>query len=64
MVLTDPNRMLRAHWIAYLIEGIILVILGAAAIFVPTLATQETDSTQNWPRVRGSGQQRSAARAV
>jgi uncharacterized membrane protein HdeD (DUF308 family) len=39
MTLTDPPRMRRAHWVAYLIEGIILVILGAAAILVPTLAT-------------------------
>lgn len=39
MVLTDPARILRAHWVAYLIEGIVLAILGAAAIFAPTLAT-------------------------
>lgn len=39
MALTDPARTLRRRWVAYLIEGIVLVILGAAAIFVPTLAT-------------------------
>jgi len=39
MVVANPSRMLREHWIAFLIEGIILVILGAAAIFVPALAT-------------------------
>ena len=31
MSLTDANRILRAHWNAYLIEGIVLVVLGAAA---------------------------------
>ena len=39
MSMTDANRVLRAHWVAYLIEGIVLVILGAAAIIVPPLAT-------------------------
>ncbi len=39
MSLTDAGEALRAHWIAYLIEGVVLVALGAAAIFVPPLAT-------------------------
>lgn len=39
MSITDTNRVLRAHWVAYLIEGIVLVVLGAAAILVPPLAT-------------------------
>ncbi|MDE2229775.1 MAG: HdeD family acid-resistance protein [Alphaproteobacteria bacterium] len=39
MSLTEASKALRAHWVAYLIEGIILAILGAAAIFVPPLAT-------------------------
>jgi uncharacterized membrane protein HdeD (DUF308 family) len=39
MTLTNPPRLRRAHWVAFLIEGIVLMILGAAAIFVPTLAT-------------------------
>lgn len=39
MSITDASRVLRAHWVAYLIEGIVLVILGAAAILVPPVAT-------------------------
>lgn len=39
MVATDPSQGLHEHWGAYLFEGIVLLILGAAAIFVPTLAT-------------------------
>ncbi|HWI27183.1 MAG TPA: HdeD family acid-resistance protein [Stellaceae bacterium] len=39
MVATDPGQGLHEHWGAYLFEGIVLTILGAAAIFVPTLAT-------------------------
>jgi uncharacterized membrane protein HdeD (DUF308 family) len=35
----DTGEMLRRHWIAYLIEGVILVVLGGAAIFSPVLAT-------------------------
>ena len=27
---------LREHWLAYLIEGILLVVLGAAAMVVPS----------------------------
>lgn len=39
MTSLDMGQILRRHWIAYLIEGIVLVVLGAAAIFAPTLAT-------------------------
>ena len=38
MVVANPSRMRREHWIAFLIEGIILVILGAAAIFNPVVS--------------------------
>ena len=30
---------LHAHWVFYLIEGIILIALGAAAIIIPPIAT-------------------------
>ena len=39
MSMTDVTKTLHAHWVAYLIEGIVLVALGAAAILVPVLAT-------------------------
>lgn len=39
MTSLDTGGMLRRHWIAYLIEGAILVVLGGAAIFSPVLAT-------------------------
>ncbi|MGA3304869.1 MAG: HdeD family acid-resistance protein [Stellaceae bacterium] len=39
MSMIDASKVLRQHWVAYLIEGIVLVILGAAAILVPVLAT-------------------------
>jgi uncharacterized membrane protein HdeD (DUF308 family) len=39
MSMTEASKTLRAHWVAYLIEGIVLVILGAAAILIPPLAT-------------------------
>ncbi len=39
MSMNDVAKALHAHWVAYLIEGIVLVALGAAAIVVPPLAT-------------------------
>ena len=39
MSMTDVTKALHAHWVAYLIEGIVLVVLGMAAILVPVLAT-------------------------
>lgn len=39
MSMTDVTNALHAHWVAYLIEGIVLVILGAAAIVIPQIAT-------------------------
>jgi uncharacterized membrane protein HdeD (DUF308 family) len=32
-------EMLHKHWVLYLVEGIVLVVLGAAAILIPPLAT-------------------------
>src|SRR5258708_80182 len=41
-------RSLHDHWLAFLIEGIILVILGAAAILVPPLATLSVAIFLGW----------------
>ncbi len=37
-LIANLNKSLRQHWRAYLIEGIILLLLGVAAIVVPPLA--------------------------
>jgi uncharacterized membrane protein HdeD (DUF308 family) len=37
--MTEASKFLHTHGVAYLIEGIILVILGAAAILIPPVAT-------------------------
>jgi hypothetical protein len=39
MSICQEAAALREHWLAYLIEGILLVVLGAAAIVVPSWAT-------------------------
>src|ERR1700733_12552005 len=39
MSISQEAVALREHWLAYLIEGILLVVLGAAAIVVPSWAT-------------------------
>jgi uncharacterized membrane protein HdeD (DUF308 family) len=39
---------LREHWVIFLIEGIILVILGAAAILIPPLATLSVTIFLGW----------------
>ncbi len=39
MSMTEASKTLHLHWVAYLIEGIVLVILGAAAILIPPVAT-------------------------
>src|SRR5258708_40238992 len=41
-------RSLHDHWVVFLIEGIILVILGAAAILVPPLATLSVAIFLGW----------------
>ena len=35
----EVAKSLHEHWVLYLVEGIVLVILGAAAIIIPPLAT-------------------------
>jgi uncharacterized membrane protein HdeD (DUF308 family) len=39
---------LREHWVVFLIEGIILVILGAAAVIIPPLATLSVTIFLGW----------------
>jgi uncharacterized membrane protein HdeD (DUF308 family) len=39
---------LREHWLAYLIEGIVLVVLGAAAIVIPNWATLTVTIFLGW----------------
>jgi uncharacterized membrane protein HdeD (DUF308 family) len=39
MSLTDADKALHAHWVVFLVEGIILVVLGAAAILIPPIAS-------------------------
>ncbi len=42
------RKSLHDHWVLYLIEGIILVILGIAAILVPPLATLAVTILLGW----------------
>lgn len=39
MSMIDISGALRAHWKAFLIEGVVLMLLGAAAILIPTVST-------------------------
>jgi uncharacterized membrane protein HdeD (DUF308 family) len=41
-------RSLHEHWVLYLIEGIVLVVLGAAAIAIPALATLAVTILLGW----------------
>ena len=54
----DINRLRRAvlaslheHWRFYLIEGIVLIFLGAAAVIVPPIATPSCSSPSLSSRV-------------
>lgn len=42
------TRSLHEHWVLYLIEGIVLVVLGAAAIVIPPLATIAVTILVGW----------------
>jgi uncharacterized membrane protein HdeD (DUF308 family) len=44
----EAESAVRAHWVLYLIEGIILVILGVAAIIVPAIATLAFEFVIGW----------------
>jgi uncharacterized membrane protein HdeD (DUF308 family) len=45
---SDMGAAVRAHWKAFLIEGIILVVLGLAAIIVPPLASLAVTILLGW----------------
>jgi len=42
------NQALRKHWVLYLIEGVVLLVLGATAIVIPPLATLATTIVLGW----------------
>lgn len=48
MTLIGEAIELRKHWVAYLIEGVLLVILGAAAIVIPAWATLTVTIFLGW----------------
>lgn len=45
---SDVNAAVRSHWKAFLIEGIILVVLGLAAIILPPLASLAVTILLGW----------------
>jgi uncharacterized membrane protein HdeD (DUF308 family) len=48
MSISQEATALREHWLAYLIEGILLMVLGAAAIAVPSWATLTVTIFLGW----------------
>jgi uncharacterized membrane protein HdeD (DUF308 family) len=42
------NRALHEHWVLYLVEGVVLLVLGATAIVVPPLATLASTIVLGW----------------
>ena len=42
------NQALREHWVLYLIEGVVLLVLGATAIVIPPLATLAATIVLGW----------------
>jgi uncharacterized membrane protein HdeD (DUF308 family) len=42
------NQALHDHWVLYLIEGVVLLVLGAIAILIPPLATIATTILFGW----------------
>ncbi len=48
MAIIEEAIELRKHWVAYLIEGILLVLLGAAAIVLPIWATLTVTIFLGW----------------
>ena len=42
------NRALHEHWVFYLVEGIVLLVLGAIAIVIPPLATLAATILFGW----------------
>lgn len=41
-------RSLHEHWVLYLVEGVVLLVLGATAIVIPPLATLATTIILGW----------------
>lgn len=48
MSMQDLTKVLHAHWAAFLIEGIILVVLGVAAIMIPPFTTLAVTIFLGW----------------
>ena len=42
------NQSLRQHWVLYLVEGVVLLVLGATAVVIPPLATLATTIVLGW----------------
>jgi len=42
------NRSLHEHWVLYLVEGVVLLVLGATAIVIPPLATLAATIVLGW----------------
>ena len=42
------NRSLHEHWVLYLVEGVVLLVLGATAIVIPPLATLAASIVLGW----------------
>ncbi len=42
------NQALHEHWVLYLIEGVVLLVLGATAIVIPPLATLAATIVLGW----------------
>ena len=42
------NRSLHEHWVLYLVEGVVLLVLGATAIVIPPLATLAATIVFGW----------------
>ncbi|MGC1694138.1 MAG: DUF308 domain-containing protein, partial [Pseudolabrys sp.] len=48
---SDANRFRRAahdHWVLFLVEGVVLVVLGATAIVIPVIATLAATVVLGW----------------
>ena len=42
------NQALHDHWVLYLVEGVVLLVLGAIAIIIPPLATLAATILFGW----------------
>lgn len=53
--LPGDRRTIHKHWVLFLIEGIVLVVLGAAAIIVPSIASLAATIFFGWLLLIGGG---------